>query len=228
MVGCRPGVLGLQFGQDRSRIPIASVRLSQPPAFASRWVHHQTAVGVAVVEGAVVVHPDHLLHLELEEEAVVAVAQGPVAKKVVGEEGAAWAAPVGMVRRCHNHLAPGMTTRWAEEAEDTSTTDLRSPRWRSSVRTPCLRGTVSGVAVCKRLRGCGHRQKQKAKHCLHDPREVAAEVFERCWDCSRHLKVPTSPVQLVEVVVFRTYFVCAGKWFLMKEVAEWETWVRLT
>lgn len=226
MVGCRPGVPGPQSVQDRSHILIASVRPSQPPAFASKWVHHPTVVGVVAVEGAAVVHPGLLLHLELEEAVVVAVAQGPAAKMAEVEEGAAWAVRVGMVRRCHNHRAPAMTTRWAVEAEGTSTTDLRSPRRRPSARTPCLLGTVPGVAVCKRHRGCVHRQKQKARHSPYGHREVVAEVFGRRWDCNRRLKATTSLVQLAAAAVFRTYFVRAGKRLLRPEVAEWETLVR--
>lgn len=227
MAGCRPAVPGPQSGQDRSHIPIASVRPSQPPAFASMWVHHQMVAAEVVVEEAVVDRLGHPLHLVPEAAAAAAAVQGPAAKAEV-EEGVAWPARGGMVRRCHNHLALAMMMRSVAEAEGTSMTDLRTPRWHSSARTPCLRGTVSEVEVCKTHRGYGHHRIQKARRSLGDHLVVVAEVFGKSWDCSRRSTATTSLGQLVAAAVYRTYSGRAGKWRQRAEVAEWEIWVRST
>lgn len=186
-------------------------------------------VAVEVVAAEVVVgHLGHPLHFAPEAAAAAAAVQGPAAKKAEVEEGVAWAARGGMVRRCHNHLALAMTMRSVVEAEGTSMIDLRTPRGHSSARTPCLRGTVSEVEVCRTHLGYGHRRIQKARHSLGDQLLVVAEVFGKSWDCSRHSTATTSLGQLVAVAVFRTYSGPAGKWRQRAEVAEWEIWVRST
>lgn len=80
--------------------------------------------------------------------------------------------------------------------------------------------------VCRRHRGCVHRQRQKARHFPVDHLVVVAEVFGRCWDCSRRWTLATSLVQPAAAAVFRTYFVWAGTWRLRAGAAEWGTWVR--